>query len=73
MKNNCHTLLLFITLLLISCKSDNTVSGYIKYDKFPKEISLKAEGYISDDAIMRFPFRIRECGDLLYVLDLHGE
>ena len=73
MKNNCYTLLLFITFLLFSCKSDNTISDYIRYDKFPKEISLKAEGYISDDAIMRYPFRIRECGDLLYVLDLHGE
>lgn len=46
MKNNCHTLLSFITLLFISCKSDNTISDYIRYDKFPKEISLKAEGYI---------------------------
>lgn len=42
------------------------------YHHFPQEVSLKGEGYVVEEALMRYPFRIRQEGDYLYILDLHG-
>lgn len=40
---------------------------------FSNEFILKGEGFILEDELMRYPFRIRQSGKYLYVLDLHGE
>ena len=43
------------------------------YTSFSREISLKGEKIsLSDTVLMRYPFRIRQDGDYLYLLDLHG-
>lgn len=42
------------------------------HTKFPKDIRLTGEGFVIDDELIRYPFRIRQQGDYVYVLDLHG-
>ena len=42
------------------------------YLHFPQEVRLEGEGYVVEEALMRYPFRIRQVGDYVYILDLHG-
>lgn len=50
-------------------------SDYIVSDKveFPKEILLEGEGVKVDDILLRYPYRIRQNGKYLYLIDLHAE
>ena len=43
------------------------------YTDFPHNMSLVGEGIIVEDGLLRYPFRIRQLGGYIYVLDLHGE
>lgn len=47
--------------------------GATYYSEFPEEYLLKGEGYVVEDALMRYPFRVCQRGEYLYLLDLHGE
>lgn len=50
-------------------------SDYIISDmaEFPHEIALEGEGIVMDDILLRYPFRIRQNGKYLYLIDLHAE
>lgn len=48
-------------------------SDSIHYSQFPHEYSLSGKGFIIDGEFVRFPFRIRQKGDYIYILDMHGE
>lgn len=59
----------------IGCHNRNQANdneAVLYYSEFPEEFSLKGIGYVFDDELMRYPYRIRRQGDRLYLLDLHG-
>lgn len=50
----------------------NVDAAAMNYSQFPKEFRLTSKGFAIDDELMRYPYRIRQRGDYVYVLDLHG-
>ena len=44
----------------------------IKYSSFPMEMKLTGEGFLIEEGFLRYPFRIRQDDEYLYILDLHG-
>lgn len=44
----------------------------IKYSSFPQEVNLAGEDFLIKEGFLRYPFRIRQDEDCLYILDLHG-
>lgn len=52
---------------------EDIAGSEVYYAEFPKDIELTGTGFVVEDELMRYPFRIRCEGDYLYVLDLHGE
>ena len=51
----------------------NVDAAAMNYSQFPEEFTLTGKGFVVDDELMRYPYRIRQRGDYVYVLDLHGE
>lgn len=79
MKNKMYAwlgLLLVALVVVIKLSSNQMESNEdtttINYSKFPKEFTLTGKGFAIDDELMRYPYRIRQRGDYVYVLDLHG-
>lgn len=79
MKKKSLLSLLSLSLLsgfgvLSACKAEHPAGdGVMYYSQFPKDIELTGQGFIVDDELMRYPFRIRQKGEYVYLLDLHGE
>ena len=69
-------LLLFLLLAGIKVASyhmeRNVAEAAVYYSQFPQDIQLTGEGFALEDELMRYPYRIRQQGEYLYVLDLHG-
>lgn len=69
-------LLLLALVVVIKLSSNQMESNEdtttINYSKFPKEFTLTGKDFAIDDELMRYPYRIRQRGDYVYVLDLHG-
>lgn len=69
---------LLLFLLLASIKvvlhhmERNVVEAAMYYTQFSQDIRLTGEGFAVEDELMRYPYRIRQRGDYVYVLDLHG-
>lgn len=71
MKNNIKFLLIW--LLCVNCNGQQKTYES-SYKTFPEEVALQGENVRTDDSVfMRYPFRIRQHGEHLYILDLHGE
>ena len=64
-------------LLLIMCVSVRTENStdeiLVHYSQFPQEIQLTGEEFMIKGEYVRFPFRIRQKGEYVYILDMHGE
>lgn len=62
-----------IGLVWVSMRGNTNVEvAAMSYSKFPSDVRLESEGFAIDDELIRYPFRIRQQGDYVYVLDLHG-
>lgn len=69
-------LLLFLLLAGIKVASyhmeRNVAEAAMYYYQFSQDIRLTGEGFAIEDELMRYPYRIRQQGEYLCVLDLHG-
>lgn len=64
--------LLFI--MCVSVRTENSTDEIlVHYSQFPKEIQLTGEEFMIKGEYVRFPFRIRQKGEYVYILDMHGE
>lgn len=61
-----------IKLASFHMKNDVDIATF-NYTQFPKEFTLTGKGFVVDDELMRYPYRIRQKGNYVYVLDLHGK
>lgn len=58
--------LVIMIMINISCSSNH------KFINFPESVELKGEVKVSDDIFIRYPFRIRNDGKHIYIMDLHA-
>lgn len=79
-KKNCITISLGVLVLLVSVKvvfmhkkKETDDASVVYYSQFPQNFQLTGEGFVIENELMRYPYRIHQLGDYVYVLDLHGE
>lgn len=72
---------LFLSVLWHVCLHDkfilsdeNIIQGdsVRRYEEFPKNVFLNGCGFVIENELLRYPFRISQDDDYLYLLDLHG-
>lgn len=57
-------------LFYVKKTPDEVVMHYLQ---FPQDVPLSGERFVIKGEFLRFPFRIRQKGDYVYILDMHGE